>query len=225
MNHKILLDKLNHYGIRGNVNNWFRSNLTNRMQYVSLNDCESSRMLIKCGVPQGYILGPILFILYINHSTSVSKILRLIMFADDTNLFLSDKNVADIESRLNSELFSLTDWFQSNSLPLNVKKTSFIVFGNRKSVDINILINNQSITQLKNTKFLGVVISSDLSWNQRISFVLNKISKTTGIVSKVRHLLPCNLTRHLYLALVQPYISYCNIVWSRCQSSTQLDKY
>ena len=68
------------------------------------------------------------------------------------------------------------------------------------------------------------MISSDLSWNQRISLVLNKISKTTGIVSKVRHLIPCNLTRHLYLALVQPYISYCNIVWSRCQSSTQLDK-
>ena len=86
------------------------------------------------------------------------------------------------------------------------------------------MINNQSITKLKNTKFLGVVIASDLSWNQHISLVLNKISKTTGIVSKVRHLLPCNLTRHLYLALVQPYISYCNIVWSRCQSSTQLDK-
>ena len=98
------------------------------MQYVSWKDSESSRMLIKCGVLQGSILGPILFILYINDLTSVSKILRSIMFADDTNLFLSGKNVADIESRFNSELFCLTEWFQSNLLSLNVKKTSLIVF-------------------------------------------------------------------------------------------------
>ena len=121
-------------------------------------------------------------------------------------------------------IFFSTEWFQSNLLSLNVKKTSFNVFSNKKSVDTNILINNQSITQLKNTKFFGVVIFSDLSWNQHISLDINKISKTTGIVSKVRHLIPCNLTRHLYLALIQPYISYCNIVWSRCQSSTELDR-
>ena len=224
VNHKILLDKLGHYGIRGIVNKWFESYLTNRMQYVDLNNCKSSRLYITCGVPQGSILGPLLFILYVNDLNSVSKILRSIMFADDTNLFLSGKSPAEVESKFNSELMDLSDWFQSNLLSLNVKKTSFIIFSNKRSINKNIIIKNHPIIQLEDTKFLGVIISSCLTWNQHISVVLNKISKTTGIIAKVRHLLPANLTRNLYLTLVQPYISYCNLVWSRAESSTQLDK-
>ena len=96
VDHTILLRKLSHYGIRGSVNKWFCSYLSNRVQYVSIDKSSSSHSLIRCGVPQGSILGPILFLLYINDLTQVSKILQVIMFADDTNLFLSGKNINEI---------------------------------------------------------------------------------------------------------------------------------
>ena len=122
VDHNILLNKLNHYGIRGVVNDWFRSYLTNRMQYVSIDKPNSTHSLIKCGVPQGSILGPVLFLIYINDLNQVSDILHTIMFADDTNLFLSGSKISEIELKLNNELSLLTEWFSANHLSLNIKK-------------------------------------------------------------------------------------------------------
>ena len=104
VDHNILLEKLNHYGIRGIANSWFASYLSNRSQYVACNKHNSTRLPIKCGVPQGSILGPILFLMYINDLNQISSILRTIMFADDTNLFLSGKNINVLEQMLNKEL-------------------------------------------------------------------------------------------------------------------------
>ena len=224
VDHKILLGKLNHYGIRGIANNWFASYLTNRMQYVACNKHHSTRLPIECGVPQGSILGPILFLLYINDLNQISSILRTIMFADDTNLFLSGKNINVLEQLFNKELEVLTTWFNTNLLSLNIKKTSYIIFSNRKKPSINIMLSGTSIKIVDDTKFLGVIISSNLNWNKHIDVVLNKISKTTGIISKVRHLLPRFGTRTLYVTLVEPYLSYCNIVWAQSKPTTYLDK-
>ena len=124
VDHNILLNKLNHYGIRGVVNDWFRSYLIYRMQYVSIDKSNSTHSLIKCGVPQGSIMGPVLFLIYINDLNQVSDILHTIMFADDTNLFLSGSNISEIEQKLNNELSLLTEWFSANRLSLNIKKTS-----------------------------------------------------------------------------------------------------
>ena len=111
-----MLSKLNHYGVRGIANKWFASYLGNRQQYVTVDNASSSFSKIVCGVPQGSILGPLLFILYINDLNSVSENLRTIMFADDTNLFRSDDNLAEIETNLNRELKLFTLWFQVNLL-------------------------------------------------------------------------------------------------------------
>ena len=224
VDHNILLEKLNHYGIRGIANSWFASYLSNRSQYVACNKHNSTRLPIKCGVPQGSILGPILFLMYINDLNQISSILRTIMFADDTNLFLSGKNINVLEQMLNKELEILTAWFNTNLLSLNIKKTSYIIFSNRKKASINIILSGTPINIVDETKFLGVIISSNLSWNKHIDVVLSKISKTIGIISKVRHLLPVLGTRTLYVTLVEPYLGYCNIVWAQSKPTTYLDK-
>ena len=117
-----------------------------------------------------------------------------------------------------------TEWFQANLLSLNVKKTSYIVFSNRRKLDVNIILANTQINRVDDTRFLGVIISSKLNWNKHIDVVVNKICKTVGIIAKVRYLLPLSATRTLYMALVEPYINYCNIVWAQSEPTTKLDR-
>jgi len=115
-------------------------------------------------------------------------------------------------------------WFQANLLSLNIKKTSYIIFGHKQNLNANILINNTLLERQSNTRFLGVILSANLRWNKHIDVVVNKISKNIGIISKVRHLLPQQLTRNLYFTLVHPYISYCNLVWAGPTKTMQLER-
>ena len=128
VNHAILLAKLSFYGIRGLSYQWFASYLNNRKQYVSLDGVESQCAYVKCGVPQGSILGPILFLIYINDLNTVSQKLKNIMFADDTNLFVSGRSVIEITQEINKELSVVAEWFQANLLSLNVKKNIIFNF-------------------------------------------------------------------------------------------------
>ena len=112
--HSILLGKLHHYGVRGITYDWFKSYLTRRQEYVTLNKDNSKRARITCGVPQGSILGPILFLLYINDLNDVSNRLQSIMFADDTNLFHTGKTLEEVERQKNCELIKVDEWFIAN---------------------------------------------------------------------------------------------------------------
>ena len=224
VDHRILLQKLEHYGIRGVVLKWFNSYISNRKQCVLVNSTISKLSNIKCGVPQGSILGPILFILYINDLTHVSHKLKNIMFADDTNLFLTGKSINEVENEMNSELAKVNIWFQANLLSLNVKKTSYMIFGNSKNKTANIYIDNILLNRQYDTKFLGVILSANLKWNKHIDVVVSKASKNIGIIAKVRHLLPQKLTRNLYFTLVHPYVNYCNLIWASPVKSVQLER-
>ena len=128
VNHRILLSKLYHYGIRGNANSWFSSYLIHRSQTVTINEETSSKKLITCGVPQGSILGPLLFLIYINDMNHSVKYSTVYHFADDTNLLYSDKTVKKLKTALNKDLASLYDWLCANRLSINAGKTEFIVF-------------------------------------------------------------------------------------------------
>ena len=128
VDHGILLKKLTHYGIRGIANDWFASYLDNRRQYVTIGSTKSDDTLITHGVPQGSVLGPLLFLLYINDFSKCSDLFDSHIFADDTNLFYSNSNLAELESVVNYNLKMVSDWLMANKVSLNIDKTNFIIF-------------------------------------------------------------------------------------------------
>ena len=166
IDHTILLNKLQCYGVRGSACNWFASYLHNRKQYVVFNKSESEYKEISCGVPQGSILGPLLFILYINDIEHVSDIIKPILFADDTSLFHSHACFNTLIQEVNIQLHKFSTWFNTNKLSLNTKKSNFIIFtptGKKYNIsEAEININGSKIKHVKCTKFLGITIDEHL---------------------------------------------------------------
>jgi len=150
INHEILINKLHNYGIRGTSLAWFKDYLKNRKQYVVYESEKSQELNITCGVPQGSILGPLLFILYINDIVKSSQLLTFIIFADDTNILYSHKDLNTAISTLNNELSKIQLWFKCNKLSLNIRKTNFMYFRNVHSPQIqcNILISGSTVEAL-----------------------------------------------------------------------------
>ena len=224
VDHRILLRKWYAYGIRGALLKWFESYLTGRTQYVAFNGTNSDIHYVKCGVPQGSILGPLLFILYMNDICSVSKLLFTLLYADDTCVMLSGKDLNDLIAVLNVELISLCDWLKSNKLSLNTQKTFFMVFhrARLKSANCNdLVIDNASITRVYSAKYLGIIIDVKFNWIEHITYIKNKISKAIGIMYKARQYLNKSSLVNLYYSYVYPYLTYCIEVWG-CAYPTHL---
>ena len=157
-----------------------------------------------------------IFLLYINDINNISKILQLILFADDTNVFLSHKDADCLANILNTELNKLSIWFRAYKLSLNLKKTKFMLFKpsqKRLSQSIQLLINDYKLDQVKETISLGVILDENLNWMSEISHVANKVSKSIGIIRKSHFYLSTKSLRTLYFSLVYPYFFYCNLVW------------
>ena len=225
VNHDILLDKLCHYGVRDNALDWFRSYLSGRRQFVTYNGVSSSTKTITCGVPQGSILGPLLFLLYINDLYNVCSTSVPLLYADDTNLFYKGKDIDTLVRGINFELGNISTWLKVNKLSLNVKKKHYMLFSNHKSkhMDAKITIDGHKIDQVVKTKFLGVVIDNKLNWKEHVSLISGKISRSIGMIIKAKHSLNKDALMTLYNSFIYPYLSYCNQVWG-CTYNTTLKK-
>ena len=216
VNHKILCDKLDFYGLRGNVNKLLQSYLSNRKQYVSLNGFDSEVKDVTCGVPQGSSLGPLLFLLYINDFRLCLSETSSGHFADDTFIIYNSKKPKTIETIINTELKQVVKWLRLNRLSLNASKTELIFFHSKRHAlnydDISIKFCGTKLHPVDHVKYLGMYIDKHLSWNVHIQELCKKLSRANGILSKLRYNAPINTCLQVYYAIFYSHLIYgCNV--------------
>lgn len=222
--HDILLDKLHIYGIRGPAHKWFKSYLNHRRQYTMYYDQPSSVKNLCYGVPQGSILGPILFLIFINDLPRSSDKLRFLLFADDTTIFTEDYNLDNLSKTVNTELRKVYKWIQCNKLTLNIQKTHYMLSCSlmTETPSIQIKVNEIKLTQVDEAKFLGITIDSKLSFKPQIEEIKSKLSRMIGVFHKIRDQLDVECLLKIYSTLVYPHLLYCSAIWGGGYS-THLD--
>ena len=160
---------------------WFRSYLCNRKQYVSVKNSSLSMSNITLGVPQGSVLGPVLFLWYINGMHRSSDQLRFVHFADDTTVFASDSDINNVHASVNIELVGVDNWLKTNRLSLNVSKTSYMIISNQKNA-LDIKIRETIPTKVSTAKFLGITLDENLTFKDHVNKVTSNISKSVGVM-------------------------------------------
>ena len=228
LDHSILLNKLEYYGFHGVALSWFKNYLSDRTQFVDFDGTLSSMLNLNTGVPQGSILGPLLFIIYMNDINVASKKFSAILYADDSNLVsslcsfdvsLNPKKFCNnqLSNVITEELDKIHEWLQINKLSLNVKKTKFMIFHHRQK-DISrfspvIKINGQVIEKVSDFNFLGLIIDENLSWDAHIQKTSNEISRSIGIMCRLKRFLPLEILRLIYNSLILPHLQYGIMAW------------
>ncbi len=221
IDHKTLLNKLEHYGIRGTALSWFNSYLANRRQYVNYNGVNSTTGLIDCGVPQGSVLGPLLFILYTNDLHSCLESSKGILFADDTTIYITGPNRNQLFSNMKNDIASLIEWFQANKLSLNLSKTNYMLFTpprlqlvDQYDSDLcNLDFGSDIIVEVPSFKFLGIHLDSQLSWTAQFNHLRSKLSSSNYALNSVKKILPIDCMKLVYYSTFQSHLNYGLLLW------------
>lgn len=220
VNHELLLEKLIAYGLRGQVNNLLRSYLTNRAQVVEIDGVRSKEKNIEFGVPQGSVLGPLLFLLFVNDLPDIDERNSIEMFVDDISYLCSHKNKEELIMYAQKMLDGFVNWFKDNRLYLNIEKTVFINFTPRTKLSMEsflIKINSKSIQQVSETKFLGVWLENNLGWESHTSTVCNSLASSCYALYRLRELTNANILMTYYCSHFYSRIKYGIIFWG-CSS-------
>ena len=217
LSHEILCNKLNHYGIRGIALEWIRDYLSNRKQYVIYNNVKSPIENVVMGVPQGSILGPLLFLLYVNDMSNVASNLSFIQYADDTSIFVKGSSLLSISKIMNNGMKQVNEWLKNNKLSLNVSKTNYMIMSGKgkkfNENDCEIMIDNYTLKCVDRINFVGLILDNKFAWKYHIDHIYKKVCRTIGLITKARIILDIDSIVMLYNAIVKPYFIYCNIIW------------
>ena len=233
LNHEILLDKLNYYGVGGVAQQLMKSYLCNRHQFVEIENTQSETLPLTTGVPQGSILGPLLFLIYINDISQASKHFKFIIYADDTNLNTNLELVtkqsrgSDMSTVINLDLKEISDWLACNKLSLNVKKTKYMIFHKpqKRIPSLKLILNDTNIDRVSNFDFLGITLNEHLNWKSHIDQIANRISRCIGILNRHKHFIPLHSKLHIYNSLILSHINFGILSWGyKCERISKLQK-
>ena len=219
VNHKILLHKAKHLGIRGPPQHWLSSYLSERKQQTVVDGVISDSLDLPIGVPQGSILGPLLFLIYVNDIAISLDHTSLRLFADDTNVFIFHKDPTQLHGIATNALDQLLQWFSHNHLLLNLKKTCFSIFSKR-NIDVNSLtVGSATIHRVECTKYLGLELDCQLSWKTHIDSLVKKLRKIQFVFKSLSPYIKDMQVRQLYYAYAHPHIMYAASIFGTCSAS------
>ena len=215
VNHSRLLNKLKKFGIRDIELNWFKSYLNDRMQSVKVGSSLSDLKPINIGIPQGSILGPLLFIIFVNDLPD-GVICKIVMHADDTSFLVSSSDPLCLQNSLNLNMCKIASWFQKNHLTLNISKTKLMLFGTPQNLskyqNISLSYDGETIERVDNFKYLGIVFDSHMTWSHHIDLIASNVSKRYGVIRHVKYYLPNYILKKLADSLVMPHFDYSCLV-------------
>lgn len=214
INHEILLMKLEHAGIRGSVLGWLSSYLENRKQFTVVNEYRSILRSVNTGVPQGSVLGPLLFLVYVNDMSKSSTLFNFVHFADDTTLYVSGENLMTLCEDVNRELVNIDKWLVANELSLNVNKTTYMVTSHSGIPDdLPLVIRDHVLAKVNVSKFLGVHIDDCLVFSCQVDYLCRKVSKSIGILYRLSSCMPPQVLVTLYFSIIHSHFVYGIAAW------------
>ena len=227
INHRTLFQKLEQYGVRGIALDWIKSYLENRCLKVTIDNILSNDFSITYGAPQGSVLGPLLYIIFANDMPKSMKFTNSIMFADDTTVFITGRNLKFLFQKMNDDLNRLHKWFIDNSLVLNLEKSYFVIFKTKNKLSNhqgNLVIGGVNVKQATSVKFLGVHMDQHLDWNTHCQFLLSKLAIGTYSLYMMKNMLPYFSQKTIYSTNVESHLLYGISAWGPMLNRSNLKK-